>query len=74
MTKQMTLVFTEISNTGSKEVLSESGLGHLEFEVGHLGEECTTSLEIHVFRTGSGRSSTNTFGGQLLIGGTRSQE
>lgn len=71
MTKQMTLVVTETGNTGSKEVLSESGLGHLEFEVGHLGEECTTSLEIHVFRTGSGR---HTFGGQLLIGGTRSQE
>ena len=71
MTKQTTLVVTEIGNTGAKGVLSESGSGHLEFEVGHLGEECTTSLEIHVFRTGSGR---HIFGGQLHTGGTRSQE
>ena len=46
MTKQMTLVTTKTGNTEAMQILSGSHLGHLEFEVGHLGESHTTSLEI----------------------------
>lgn len=37
---------TETQKTGTKEVWSRSGLGQLEFEVSHEGEESTTSSEI----------------------------
>lgn len=46
MTKQMTQVVTETGKRGAKKVWSRSGLGQLEFQVSHEGEESTTSLEI----------------------------
>lgn len=71
MTKQMVLVVTEIGNTEAKGgVSSGSGLGHLELEMGHLGERYTTSLEYMY----AGLDLGDIYLGVSHRGGTQTQE